>query len=104
MWCSELMILASNAGCRYELAATICVSVIRLVSVANALSSVKTPMISDPVTRNRFRPKRSEYGPVRTATTMPGAPYAATTSPAVPVVMLNSTAIWVSTGAMTIPT
>ena len=42
--------------------------------VANALSSVKRPMISDPVTRKRFRPKRSEYGPVSTATTMPGAP------------------------------
>jgi hypothetical protein len=72
--------------------------------VAKAASSVKTPMTRDPATRNRLRPKRSEYGPVRRATTMPGIPYAATARPAVPVVIANSPATCVSTGAMTIPT
>ena len=72
--------------------------------VAKAASAVKTPMTSEPATRNRLRPKRSEYGPARTATTMPGAPYPATTSPATPVLTPNSLAMGSSTGAMTTPT
>ena len=69
--------------------------------VANAPRSVKIPMTSEPATRKRLRPKRSEYGPARTATTIPGAPYAATASPAVPVVISNSPATCVRTGAIT---
>ena len=72
--------------------------------VANAARTVKTPMTTEPATRKRLRPNRSEYGPARRATRIPGAPYAATTRPAVPVLMSNSEAIGVRTGAMTTPT
>ena len=37
-------------------------------------STVKMPMTIAPPTRNRLRPKRSEYGPLRIAMRMPGAP------------------------------
>jgi hypothetical protein len=69
--------------------------------VANAEMSVKRPMQSEPATRKRLRPPRSENGPTMSETRMPGAPYAATSSPAVPVLMSNSRAICVMTGATT---
>jgi hypothetical protein len=58
-------------------------------------------MIVAPQTRKSLRPKRSEYGPLRIAKKMPGAPYAAATSPAVPVLTPNSAASCVMTGLMT---
>ncbi len=70
---------------------------------ANAASSVATPMMAGPATRNGLRPMRSEYGPATTATAMPGAPYAATARPAVPIESPNSRASGSSTGAMTRP-
>ena len=70
---------------------------------AIAAAIVEMPMINGPTTRNGLRPIRSEYGPAISATAMPGAPYAATTSPAVPVVMPNSRAICSRTGLMTRP-
>ena len=69
--------------------------------VANAEMSVNRPMRSDPATRKRLRPPRSENGPTMSETMMPGAPYAATSRPAVPVLMSKSLAICVITGATT---
>ena len=66
-------------------------------------ASVDSPMTNGPMTRNGLRPMRSEYGPASSATAMPGAPYAATTRPAVPVVIPNSRAICSRTGLMTSP-
>jgi len=70
---------------------------------ATAAASVAAPMMSGPKTRKGLRPMRSEYGPASIATTMPGAPYAATTSPAVPVLVPNWSAICSRTGLMTRP-
>ena len=70
---------------------------------AKAAATVESPMIAGPSTRNGLRPIRSEYGPARTATAIPGAPYAATTRPAVPVETPNSRASGSRIGLITRP-
>src|SRR6266540_4062231 len=70
---------------------------------AAAAATVARPITTGPPTRNGLRPIQSENGPAMRATTTPGAPYAATTSPTTPAELPNSSASCSSTGDITRP-